>query len=101
MGAAVVPVGEALAARFEETAVAAGVDGAGGGGVTAATVAGEIAGEAPAVGLLAAGAELGAPEAAGLAAGAASSFSTGALFPMFTRSGPNLILPSMTGRSKR
>ena len=67
--------------------------------------AGEMAGEAPCVGLLTAGAgdagAPGEPEAVGLAAGPVSSVSTGALFPIFAKSGPNLILPSIMGRSKR
>ena len=133
-----VPAIVAFAAGFGETGVVAGLGEPGAGGVTAAAFAGEMAGEAPGVGLLAGdgegragldgvalpagsafslagettgeapGAELltgdaGAPEpeAVGLAAGAASSFSTGALFPMFAKSGPNLILPSIMGRSKR
>jgi hypothetical protein len=38
---------------------------------------------------------------AGDADGTGLSASAGARFPMFERSGPNLILPSSTGRSKR
>ena len=92
----------AFAMEFGETAVAAGLGEAGAGEVMAATFAGEMAGEAPDDGLLAddAGAP-GEPEAVGLAAGPVSSVSTGALFPIFAKSGPNLILPSIMGRSKR
>ena len=63
--------------------------------------AGETAGEAPGPELLTGDAGDAEPKAVGLAAGAPSSFSTGALFPMFAKSGPNLILPSIMGRSKR
>ena len=67
----------------------------------AAVAAAGLAGEPPGAGLPAlAGAGGGDPEGAGLPP-AAASCSTGALLPMFAKSGPNLILPSKTGRSNR
>ena len=89
-----------FAAGFGEAAVAAGLVEAGAG--TAVTFGGgEMTGEAAAEAGGAAGTGLVAgPAGVGLAGGAFSS-STGARFPIFDKSGPNLILPSTTGRSKR
>src|SRR2546429_248207 len=91
--------------RADDVGDAAGLGGVGAAAGAAFCFAGEMAGEAPGVGLLTAGAgdagPPGEPEAVGLAAGPASSVSTGALFPIFAKSGPNLILPSIMGRSKR
>jgi hypothetical protein len=71
-------------------------------GVAAAAGAAEVAGDVPGAGWACGD----AGEAAGLAAfvldgGGAFSSSTGARFPTFAKSGPILILPSKTGRSKR
>jgi hypothetical protein len=74
-------------------------------GDAAGVAAGDAAGEAPEVGAggLAPGDACGAADGAGLvlAGGGAFSSSTGARLPIFDKSGPTLILPSSTGRSKR
>ena len=87
---------------FGEVAVAPGLAEVGAGEVTAVAFAGEAAagGEDTAEGAAGAGLVAG-PAGVGFAVGGAFSSSTGARFPMFDKSGPNLILPSTTGRSKR
>ena len=102
LAAVVVSTAIAFAAELGEAAVAAGLGDAGAEEVTAAAFAGETAGE-PAGAALGAGDACGVvgPVGVGLALAGAFSSSTGALFPMFAKSGPNLILPSKTGRSKR
>jgi hypothetical protein len=101
---AVSAVVAAVAAGLAEGEGAAVVVGAGAGEFAATTgLAGETAGEAAAfaagevvgdVAAFVAGAASGDAEGAGLAS------SEGARLPMFERSGPSLILPSIAGRSK-
>ena len=87
----------ATAPGAEAEGDAAALGGGDAGAGDAPADAGDTAGEPLGVGVGEA-----ADEEAGLVLGDgdAAASSAGARFPMFDRSGPNLILPSITGRSK-
>ena len=87
----------AFATVIGEAPGAAGAAGEVAGGGEAAG-AGDVDGEALGAGLVAG--DVG-PVGVGLATADAFSSSTGARFPTFDKSGPNLIFPNATGRSKR